>query len=128
MAGIQYNDEQVQELQKNKYVKFVTNKYITFTLECKLEFLSLVREWVFYRDIFKSFGFGEYIVNSPLPERCFQRWKRKEMSWNIESKKWRQKKNIIDIENMSIEEQNKYLRTENAYLKELHKMKYGHYP
>jgi hypothetical protein len=42
MAGIQYNNEQVQELQKNKYVKFVTNKYITFTLECKIEFLKLV--------------------------------------------------------------------------------------
>jgi hypothetical protein len=128
MAATQYTNKQIQELQRNKYVKSVTSKYITFTLECKIEFLRLANEWMFYRDIFALFGFGEYIVNSSLPQNCFQRWKRKEISWNIEWKRWRQKKNITDFDSMSIEEQNEYLRAENAYLKELHKMKYGHYP
>lgn len=128
MAKIQYTEHQIYELQKNKYVKSVTEKYITFTHECKEEFIKQTKEWLFYRDIFRVFQFPEYIIHSELPRNCFQRWTKKDKTGNLEGKKWRPKKKGIDIENMSIEEQNEYLRTENAYLKELHKMKYGHYP
>jgi len=44
MALIKYNDSQIEELKKNKYVKSVTNKNINFTLECKLEVLKLSKK------------------------------------------------------------------------------------
>ena len=41
MAGIKYTQAQIKELKANKYVKNVTQKSITFSLECKIEVLKL---------------------------------------------------------------------------------------
>lgn len=119
MALIKYNETQIEELKKNKYVKSVTNKNINFTLECKLEVLRLSKKWIFYRDIFKKLWFPEYIVNSKIPERNYNRWKTKSKSWSIEDKKWRPKKEKIDFNNMTLEQENEYLRTKLALYEEL---------
>jgi hypothetical protein len=52
MAVVKYNETQIEELKKNKYVKNVTNKNITFSLDCKLEIVKLSKQSMFYRDIF----------------------------------------------------------------------------
>jgi hypothetical protein len=44
MAGIKYTGAQIEELKKNKYVKNVTEKNITFTTECKIEVLKLSKK------------------------------------------------------------------------------------
>ena len=96
MAEIKYNKAQIKELKWIKYVKSVTSKNINFTLEYKLEVLKLSKEWLFYRDIFKKLWFPEYIVNSKIPERSFNRWNNKSKNWNVEDKKWRPKSKKID--------------------------------
>lgn len=127
MTKQSYTDEQIQELLTNKYVEKCSKKYITFTKACKIEFLKRSQERMFYRDIFKILWFPDYIVNSKIPERSYNRWKRNLQNWIIESKKWRKKKNI-DITTMTLQEQNEYLKAEVAFLKELHKQVYWHYP
>lgn len=119
MAGIKYNVYQLQELKSNKYVKNVTQKSIIFTLECKLEVLKQSKKWIFYRDIFRKLWFPEYIVNSKIPERNFNRWNNKAKIWNIEDKKWRPKVEKIDFDNMTKDQYIEYLESENAYLKEI---------
>ena len=44
MAGIKYNEFQIEELKKNKYVKNISEKSITFGLECKCEFLKMSKK------------------------------------------------------------------------------------
>jgi len=125
MGNIQYTTKQIRELSKNEYVEKVSEKYISFTKECKILFIQKQKTWMFYRDIFKTFKFPEYIVNSKLPERCSQRWQRtfKEHGflWFTQSK-WRPKIERKDTSKMTLEEENEYLRAEVAYLKEIHKL------
>ncbi|MDD3120612.1 MAG: hypothetical protein PHF46_04340 [Candidatus Gracilibacteria bacterium] len=119
MAGIKYTGVQMEELKKNKYVKNVTNKNITFNLECKLEVVKLSKKGMFYRDIFKKLGFPEYIIKSKIPERSYNRWKTKNKNGNIEDKKGRPKKEKIDFNNMTLEQENEYLRAKLALYEEL---------
>ena len=129
MAGIKYNETQIQELRKNKYIKAVTEKYITFTDEFKIKALELDKRYFLPKEIFKEFWFPEYIIKSDIPSINLKRWRKllkyEKLIWG---KKWRPKKEKINFENMNIEEQNEYLRTENAYLKELYKLKHWKYP
>lgn len=118
MALIKYNEIQIEELKRNKYVKSVTNKNINFTLKCKLEVIRLSKKWMFYRDIFKKLWFPEYVVKSKVPERNYNRWKTKNINWNIEDKKWRPKKEEIDFDNMTLEQENEYLRAKLALYEE----------
>lgn len=118
MPLIKYNETQIEELKKNKYVKSVTSKNINYTKECKLEVLRLSNKWIFYRDIFKKLWFPEYIVKSKIPERSYNRWKTKSKNWNIEDKKWRTKSEKIDFDNMTLEQENEYLRAKLALYEE----------
>jgi len=122
MAGIKYSDAQMQELRNNKYVKNVTEKSITFSLECKTEVLKLSKRWIFYTEIFKKLWFPEYIINSKIPERSYHRWNNKYKNWLLEDKKWRPKKKQIDFENMTKDEELEYLRTKVAFLEEVEKL------
>lgn len=132
MTKIIYTDSQRQEIERNQYVEKCTSKQIRFTNECKIEVLKLADQWFFYRDIFKSFGFPEYVVNSKVPERSYTRWKNiKKTSglvWLIWAKKWRPVKEKIDMTKMNKDEQVEYLKTKVAYLEELHKSAYWNYP
>lgn len=126
-----YTREQVQELEKNKYIEKCSEKYITFTQECKNKVLELDKQWMFHREIFQTLWFPEYITQSRVTKLSLDRWKRKLKNkwaiWFEDTKKWRKKKEV-DFEKMSLEEQNKYLRAENAYLKELKKLIEWKYP
>lgn len=132
MSGIKYNETQIEELRANKYVKTVTEKYITFTDEFKIKALELDKRYFLPKEIFKEFWFPEYIINTKTPKQTLATLRYKErkgwVNWVISSKKWRKQSEKIDFENMNLEEQNEYLRTENAYLKELYKLKHWNYP
>ena len=132
MTKIIYTDSQRQEIERNQYVEKCTSKQIRFTNECKIEVLKLADQWFFYRDIFKSFDFPKYVVNSKVPERSYTRWKNiKKTSgliWLIWAKKWRPVKEKVDITKMNKDEQVEYLKTKVAYLEELHKSAYWNYP
>lgn len=120
MTLIKYNETQIEELKKNKYVKSVTNKNINFTLECKLEVVKLSKKWIFYREIFKRLWFPEYVINSNIPQECSKRWKRNiNNKWVIEDKKWRPQTEKIDFDNMTLEQENEYLKAKLALYEEL---------
>ena len=132
MAGIKYSEVQIEELRKNKYIKTVTEKYITFTDEFKIQALELDKRYFLPKEIFKEFWFPEYIINTNLPKQTLATLRYKERKgWIkqvISSKKWRKKSEKINFENMTKDEKIKYLETENAYLKELYKIKHWNYP
>lgn len=121
MAWIKYSDTQIKELIWNKYVKKVSEKYITFSLECKTEFLKLSNKWLFYREIFRKLWFPEYIINSNVPKKAYDRWTTNMNKWIIEDKKWRPKKEKIDTSKMTKDEYIKYLEMEVEILKEFKK-------
>lgn len=77
MSKKQYTHSQQQELQENIYVEKVSEKYITFTDTCRQKALDLDIQGVYFRDIFSSLGFPEYIVHSEVPKICLKRWRRK---------------------------------------------------
>lgn len=114
MAGIKYNEIQIEELKKNKYVKNISEKSITFSLECKCEFLKMSKKWIFYKKIFEKLGFPQYIIEWNVASEASKRWKRNEKNWAIEKKKWRAKKTKIDFNNMTLEQENEYLRAKLA--------------
>jgi len=132
MSNKEYSKEQIEILKANKYIKSCSSKYITFTDELKIEALKLDNKWVYFRDIFRHFWFPDFIINSEVPRNVIKEWKKKLknkwLSWLVDTKKWRKKKEKIDISKMTQEEKIEYLETENAYLKELHKVVYWHYP
>ena len=132
MSNREYTREQILELLSNENVKDCSSKYITFTDAFKVKALELDNKWIYHRKIFEDSGFPEYIYHSKTPKISLGNWrhklKNKWLSWLVQTKKWRKKKQKIDIAKMTLEEQNEYLRTENAYLKELHKTVYWHYP
>ena len=128
MAEIKYSEEQIKELLNNKYVKSCTNKNITFTKECKIEVVKEWKKWIFYREIFKNLWFPEYIINSKIPERSYNRWKNNDKRWVIELKKWRHKKEKIDFNNMTLEQENEYLKAKLALVEELKNLNNWKYP
>ena len=129
MWEIKYNNEQIKELESNKYVKSCTNKNINFTKECKIKVLELNKKWIFTKEIFQSLWFPEYVINSKIPSKSLDRWKRNiKIKWLIEENKWRKKKEKFDVSKMSKDEYIEYLETENAILKELKKLIDWEYP
>lgn len=132
MSKIIYTESQIKEIELNKYVEKCTIKQIRFTDKFKIELLKLADKWLFYREIFDTLWFPEYVTKSNVPWRTYTRYKNIKKTnwllWLIWTKKWRPLKEKIDINKMTLEEKNIYLETENAYLKELHKTAYWHYP
>mgnify|MGYP003415180278 FL=1 len=121
MAGIKYTQAQIKELKANRYVKNVTQKSITISLECKIEVLKLNKKWLFYTEIFKKLWFPEYIINSKIPQRSFHRWNYKNNNWLIEDKKWRPKVEKIDFNNLTKDQYIEYLETKLEFYEEMKK-------
>lgn len=119
MRLLKYNESQIKELKRNKYVKSVTSKNINFTLECKLEIIKLSNKWIFYKEIFRKLWFPEYVINSEIPRNLVNRLKNNLKKWKIEDKRWRPKVEKIDYDNMTLEQENEYLRAKVAYLEEI---------
>ena len=129
MAEIKYNDKQIKELLKNKYVKNCTNKNITFTKEFKLELIKQSNKWFFYKDIFKKFWFPKYIINSEIPRNSLNRWNKNiNIKWVIEENKWRKKKEYFDTSKMTKDEYIEYLEAKIALIEELNKVDFWKYP
>lgn len=119
MRKIIYTESQIKELKANKYVKNCSEKYVTFTLECKIEVLKQLEKWIYFRDIFKKLWFQEYIYNKEIVKNTVKRWRKNKSEWKIESKKWRPKKEKIDFDNMTLEQENEYLKAKLALYEEL---------
>ena len=73
--GVNYfTDEQVEFLRKNKYVKHVSNKGITYSLEFKELFIDECGKKGVYQ-IFEEAGLPKLILGKARIDSCSKRWK-----------------------------------------------------
>jgi len=128
MTKIKYTEEQIKELKINSSVKNATSKHIVFTKEFKLQAVKLSEKYITAKEIFKQFWFPEYVLNSNIPFNSLNRWKRLSKKWIIEKKKWRKKKEYIDITKMTKNEYIEYLEAKLAIAEELKILDKWDYP
>lgn len=132
MAKQKYSKGQIKELLNNPNVKNCTPKYITFNDDFKLLALDLDKKWILHRDIFKKCWFPEYIINSNIPAKSLKNWRYKAKHKWIESfqntKKWRKKKEKINISKMNKDEYIEYLEAKLALTEELKRLDDYNYP
>lgn len=138
MSKKRYTDEQIKELKANKYVMNCTEKSIQFTDEFRKIAMELDGK-EFPRAIFKKCWFPDYVVNSKIPEKSFNR-RRKSMRekweiWLIDNRWcnwWRPRKNKIKKKSWETIEISKeeweYMQAELAVYKELFWNNIGWYP
>ncbi len=138
MSKKRYTDEQIKELKANKYVMNCTEKSIQFTDEFRKIAMELDGK-EFPRAIFKKCWFPDYVVNSKIPEKSFNR-RRKSMRekweiWLIDNRWcnwWRPRKNKIkkkSWEKIEVsKEEREYMQAELAVYKELFWNNIGWYP
>lgn len=138
MSKKRYTDEQIKELKANKYVMNCTEKSIQFTDEFRKIAMELDGK-EFPRAIFKKCWFPDYIVNSKIPEKSFNR-RRKSMRekweiWLIDNRWcnwWKPRKNKIKKKSWETIEISKeeweYMQAELAVYKELFWNNIGWYP
>ena len=127
MVKIKYTQEQIKKLLKNSYVENCTDSYITFTAKCKYKAVKLWNSWLKCREIFTKLKFPKYIINSAIPTRSINRWKRiLNEKWKNafnEIKKWRKKGyKKINIDNMTQEELIEFLQIKIIYLEKANKV------
>lgn len=138
MSKKRYTDEQIKELKANKYVMNCTEKSIQFTDEFRKIAMELDGK-EFPRAIFKKCWFPDYIVNSIIPEKSFNR-RRKSMRekweiWLIDNRWcnwWKSRKNKIKKKSWETievsKEEREYMQAELAVYKELFWNNIGWYP
>lgn len=130
MTKVPYTEEQIQLLQSNKFVKACTEKYMTFTDDCKIQALKLDNERWYFRDIFRYFWFPEFFIDSDVPKQTIKNWRRAlKIKWLInmvDQKKWRKKQ--VDVSKLTKDEYIQYLEARTEYLEELHRRTAGRYP
>lgn len=138
MSKKRYTDEQIKELKANKYVMNCTEKSIQFTDEFRKIAMELDGK-EFPRAIFKKCWFPDYVVNSLIPEKSFNR-RRKSMRekweiWLINNRWcnwWKPRKNKIKKKSWEIievsKEEREYMQAELAVYKELFWNNIGWYP
>lgn len=96
MTKVPYTPEQIQILQSNQYVKSCSEKYITFTDNCRITALKLDDQKWYHKDIFRYLWFPDFIIDSETPRYALKDWRRRVRDrWAagiIGSKKERKKK------------------------------------
>jgi hypothetical protein len=132
MSKKQYTTEQIDILSNNIYIKSITDKYITFTVQMKIEALKLDSQWIYFKDIFNYLWFPNFIIDSSIPKQTMGNWKHKVklkwFVWLVNTKKWRKIKDKIDLDNLTKDEEINYLRAKVAYLEEIAKIKMQWFP
>lgn len=76
VTKVLFTDMQVKKLSKNKWIKNVTNKGITYTDEFKIKLVKETKDYKkFPRDIFKECGIDPDIVGKIRIEKSAYRWR-----------------------------------------------------
>lgn len=75
MSNKLFTKEEVKILSKNKYVKNVSDKSITYTDEFKSIFIAENEKGKFPREIFEEFGFDINILGVERVKSCGKRWR-----------------------------------------------------
>lgn len=75
MSKKTFTDKEILELSKNKYIKNVTAKGITYTNEFKLQFIAEYKNGKTSRMIFEDAGFDVDIIGIKRIDSASQRWR-----------------------------------------------------
>ena len=125
MSKIKFTDAQVKKLSKNKWIRNVTNKAITYTDEFKIKLVKECENYKkFPRDIFIECGIDPNIVGDNRIHNSAKRW-RKQYKKNGELKDTRKgasgrplERELSDKEKLErAEAKIKLLEAENELLK-----------
>lgn len=113
-----FSQEEVKELEKNLYVKKVSEKAITYSQEFKEEFWLLLQEDMIPVEIFRKMGFDTKVIGrqriSNTAHRIRQQAKREKGFADTRLENVGRPK----TRDMTIEEHNNYLKHENKVLKQ----------
>ena len=114
-----FNKEEIELLQKNKFVKNVTEKAITYTDEFRGVLISEYEKGVIPRKIFENCGFDIEIIGIKRVETSGKRWRKKYKENGISGLSDTRKGNSgrpLERE-LSLDEKNERLKVENLLLK-----------
>ena len=133
MSKITFSEKEIKILSKNKYVKKVSSKSITYSALFKEKFIEEYYQGKIPRTIFKECGFDINIIGIKRIEQCASRWKKIYEAnglWALQDYKkssWRSKnQNLTDTEKIeNLEAKIKFLEVQNEFLKKLKKMRKG---
>ena len=129
-----FTDEEVEFLRKNKYVKNVSNKGITYTLEFK-ELFIIEYENKPITQIFEDAGLPKSILGAKRIEQCSYRWRKTEHErCSLEDTRKNNSgrpitkdltsEQIIEKQNLQIEK----LKQEIEFLRQIRRLERRHQP
>lgn len=133
--GVNYfTDEQVEYLRKNKYVKHVSNKGITYTLEFKELFIDQYGKKRVYQ-IFEEAGLPKSILGKKRIDQASYSWRKKseEKSSHVDTRKGNSGRPITrDLTPEEIIERQKFqietLKQENEFLRQIRRLERRYQP
>ena len=125
MSNLLFTDNEVKKLRKNKYVKNVSNKSITYTDEFKEKVVFETENYKkFPRQVFEECGFDIDVIGIKRTENAAYKWRKQyknlgELKDNRKSKSGRPlKRKLSDAEKLKrAEAKIKLLEAENELLK-----------
>lgn len=115
-----FTKEEIYILAKNKYVKHVSEKGITYTDEFRKDYINLITSGSTKREAFTKLGFDISVLGYDLVESFFKRMKNniknnKSIEDTRKTNSGRKKK--INLDELSEVEQIEHLKHENLMLK-----------
>lgn len=76
MSKVVFTDSQVKKLSKNKWIKNISNKGITYTDEFKMKLIKETKDYKkFPQDVFRDCGINPDIVGESRIHNAAYRWK-----------------------------------------------------
>ena len=128
MSNKIFTQKEIEVLSKNQYVKNVSAKGITYTVEFKRIFIAEYEKGGFPREIFTDHGFDLSVLGISRVEASSKRWRaayRKEGICGLNDTR-KEKSGRLNEKNLSIEEKyerllahNNLLKAENELLKKI---------
>lgn len=129
MSNKLFTKEEIQELSKNKYVKHVSEKGITYTQEFKEEFIKKYNNGELPTEIFRGLGFDTQIIGQKRISSCAYRFQtyNERLDGFVDKRKdssGRPKTKNVSLEEQLARAQEKilYLQQENEFLKKIRRV------
>lgn len=134
MSNRLFNENEIKILSKNKYVKKVSKKGITYSDEFKSIFIAESEKGKFPKEIFKEYGFNIDILGSNRIKSAKDRWKNAYRengvcgltdTRKLNSGRPSLKKQSIEEKYERLKAQNNLLKAENELLKKIQHLERG---
>lgn len=134
MSKITFDEKEIKILSKNKYVKKVSSKSITYSVEFKEKFIEEHFKGKLSRIIFEECGFNINIIGIKRVEQSAHRWKKiyeadgllglQDTRKNYSGRP--KNRDLTDLEKIEkLEAKIMLLEVQNDFLKKLKKMRRG---